>query len=204
MKLTCALPKGRLFEESVNLLIGKGILRERIEEGRKLVIEKGNLRMILAKPFDVPVYVEEGVADIGIVGRDVLLEKKPRVYEFGDLGIGKCTIVVAGKEADREKYKTSPYIRVATKYPNLTKSFFEKKNVKASIIHLNGSVELAPILGLSDYIVDLVQTGRTLRENNLAIIEEIGESTGVLIGNRVSFIAKREFIVDIIHKLFSI
>ncbi len=204
MKVTLALPKGRLFEESVDLLIGKGILKERIEESRKLVIEKDKLKIILAKPFDVPVYVEEGVADIGIVGRDVLLEKKPKVYEFGDLGIGKCKIVVAGKENDREKYKTSPYIRVATKYPNLTKSFFEKKNVKAGIIHLNGSVELAPILGLSDFIVDLVQTGRTLRENNLTVIEEISESTGVLIGNRVSFIAKRELIIDIIRKIFSI
>ncbi len=204
MKVTLALPKGRLFEESIDLLIGKGIIKERIEEGRKLVIEKDKLKIILAKPFDVPVYVEEGVADIGIVGRDVLLEKKPKVYEFGDLGIGRCKIVVAGKENDKEKYKISPYIRVATKYPNLTKSFFEKKNVKAGIIHLNGSVELAPILGLSDFIVDLVQTGKTLRENNLIIIEEISESTGVLIGNRVSFIAKRELIVDIIRKIFSI
>ncbi len=201
MKVTFALPKGRLFEESISLLRVKGLLSEDVKEGRKLVIESRDFSILLVKPFDVPVYVEQGVADIGIAGRDVLLERDPDIYEFIDLGIGKCKIVVAGKPEDVKKYGNCPYIKVATKYPNIAKNFFERKNIKTKIITLSGSVEIAPLLGLSDFIVDLVQTGRTLEENGLIVIEEIGESTAKLVANKVSFLNKRENITKIIGKL---
>ncbi|MEJ7620919.1 MAG: ATP phosphoribosyltransferase, partial [Aquificaceae bacterium] len=168
--LKIALPKGRLFEESLELFLKKGIIQEGFEEGRRLSVKVGDYEFLLVKPFDVPVYVENGVADLGVVGRDVLLERKPDLYVLFDLGIGFCRIVVAGKEENREKYLKSSYIKVATKYPRITQEFFSEKGVKCKVIPLSGSVELAPLIGLSDFIVDLVQTGRTLRENNLVVI----------------------------------
>ena len=198
--LKIALPKGRLFEESLELFLKKGIIQEGFEEGRRLSVKVGDYEFLLVKPFDVPVYVENGVADLGVVGRDVLLEKKPDLYVLFDLGIGFCKIVVAGKEENREKYLKSSYIKVATKYPRITQEFFSEKGVKCKVIPLSGSVELAPLIGLSDFIVDLVQTGRTLRENNLVVIEEITTSTAMLVCNRASYRNKKAEVLQVLER----
>ncbi len=198
--LKIALPKGRLFEESLELFLKKGIIQEGFEEGRRLSVKVGDYEFLLVKPFDVPVYVENGVADLGVVGRDVLLEKKPDLYVLFDLGIGFCRIVVAGKEENREKYLKSSYIKVATKYPRITQEFFSEKGVKCKVIPLSGSVELAPLIGLSDFIVDLVQTGRTLRENNLVVIEEITTSTAMLVCNRASYRNKKAEVLQVLER----
>jgi len=199
--LRIALPKGRLFGETVEFLKNRGIIQEGFEEGRKLQIQVENYEFLLVKPFDVPVYVENGVADLGVVGYDVLLEREPDVYELFDLGIGFCRLVVAGKQEKYDYYRTSSCLRVATKYLRITKNFFLEKGIKAKVIHLNGSVELAPLLNLSDAIVDLVQTGRTLKENNLVIFEEISPSTARLVCNRASYRNKKEQIFQLISKL---
>lgn len=196
--LKIALPKGRLFEESLELFLKKGILQEGFEEGRRLSVRVGDYEFLLVKPFDVPVYVENGVADLGVVGKDVLLERKPDLYVLFDLGIGFCRIVVAGKEENREKYLKSSYLKVATKYPRITQEFFSEKGIKCKVIPLSGSVELAPLIGLSDFIVDLVQTGRTLRENNLVVIEEITTSTAMLVCNRASYRNKKVEVLKIL------
>ena len=199
--ISIAIPKGRLFKESVDLLLSKGVLKERIEEGRKLTIETDKLTIFLVKPFDVPVYVENGVADLGVCGYDVFLERKPEVYRFLDLGIGACRISVAGKPEKEELYFNSSHLRVATKYENIARDFFSQKGVRVEIIYLNGSVELAPLIGLADFILDLVQTGRTLKENGLVEIDQVGSSTAWLIGNRASFRNKREDILKVLNSL---
>ena len=196
-----ALPKGRLFEESVELLLKKKLITEPLKEGRKLVLERDGLTFFLVKPFDVPVYVESGVADAGICGYDVFLERKPKVYRVLNLGIGFCRIAVAGKPESEERYFNSTHITVATKYPNIAYEFFKKKGVKATIYHLNGSVELAPLVGLAEFILDLVQTGRTLKENGLVIMEEITQSTAWFIVNKESFRIKNDIILTMIKKL---
>ncbi len=196
-----AVPKGRLFEESVEVLYSKGLIPQKLKEGRKLTVEVGNLTILLVKPFDVPVYVENGVADLGICGYDVYLEKSPDVYRVLDLGIGACRISVAGRPESEEKYWNSSYLKVATKYERIAKEFFTRKGVKAEIVPLSGSVELAPLIGLSDYILDLVQTGRTLKENGLIEIEEVGKSTAWLICNRASFRNKGSEIREFIENL---
>ncbi len=198
--LRIALPKGRLFQETIDLFLKKGIIKESFEEGRKLSIRIGDFEFFLVKPFDVPVYVENGVADLGVVGKDVLLERKPDIYTLYDLSIGFCKIVVAGKEEDREKYIKSSYLRVATKYPRIAQEFFENKGIRCKVIPLSGSVELSPLIGLSDFIVDLVQTGRTLKENNLVIIEEITHSTAMLVCNRASYRNMRLELLQLIDK----
>ncbi len=202
MKLKVALPKGRLFEESVSLFFESKLIDRTFEEGRKLSIETENFIFYLVKPFDVPIYVERGIADLGICGFDVFLERKPDVYRFIDLKIGKCRISVAGKKEKIDFYKNAHFFRVATKYVNITKEFFLRKGVNVEIISLSGSVELAPVLGLSDFIVDLVQTGRTLKENDLVEIEVIDKSSAWLIGNRASFRNKRKDIVEVIDSLY--
>ncbi len=196
-----ALPKGRLFKESVDLLFSKGILKKKVEEGRKLILELKDLTLLLVKPFDVPVYVEYGTADLGICGYDVYVEKNPHVYRLLDLGIGRCRISVAGKPESKELYEKSTFIKVATKYPRTTHRFFSEKGVKVDVIVLNGSVELAPTIGIAEFIVDLVQTGKTLKENGLVEMEVIEESTAWLICNRSSFRNKREEILEIIKAL---
>jgi len=196
-----ALPKGRLFEESVELLLKRGIIKEPLKEGRKLVIEKDGFTFFLVKPFDVPVYVESGVADAGICGYDVFLERKPKVYRVLDLGIGFCKIAIAGKPESEEKYFNSTHITLATKYPNVAYEFFKSKGIKATIYHLNGSVELAPLVGLAEFILDLVQTGKTLKENGLVIIEEVTTSTAWFIVNKESFRIKNDTILELIQKL---
>lgn len=199
--LRFALPKGRLFGETLELLLKKGIIDEPFEEGRRLSVRVGNYEFLLVKPSDVTVYVENGVADLGVVGKDILLEKKPDLYVLFDLGIGFCRIVVAGKEESREKYLKSSYIKVATKYPRISQEFFAKKGVRCKVIPLSGSVELAPVIGLSDFIVDLVQTGRTLKENNLTVIEEIAPSTAMLVCNRASYRNMRDEVMEVLNRL---
>jgi len=196
-----AVPKGRLFEESVELLHSRGLIPEKIEEGRKLTIQAGKLTLFLVKPFDVPVYVENGTADMGVCGYDVYLERRPDVYRLLDLGIGVCRISVAGKPESEEHYFRSSYLKVATKYPNVAKNFFSRKGVKVDILELSGSVELAPLIGLSDFILDLVQTGRTLKENGLIEIEEVERSSAWLICNRASFRNKSSYVAEIIESL---
>jgi len=196
-KLVLALPKGRLFKESVKLLMEAGLLEKPLEEGRKLVLETERFKILLAKPKDVPTLVESGLADLGVSGFDTIWESGKEVYQLLDLKIGYCRICVAGFPQKGEDYKKLSSIRIATKYPNIAREYFESKGVKPYIYILNGSVELAPLVGLTDYILDLVQTGRTLRENGLVVIEEIAESTARLITGKNTYYLKNGEITEV-------
>ena len=199
--LKIAIPKGRLFEESIKFLQEREIISKGFEEGRKLSIKVDGYEFFLVKPFDVPVYVENGVADLGIVGYDVLLERQPDLYRLYNLGIGFCKVVVAGPKESYEKYKEETYLKVATKYPRIARKFFSERGIKTHLVYLSGSVELAPLIGLSHCIVDLVQTGRTLKENNLIVYEEIAVSTAHLVCNRASYRSKRSRILELLDKI---
>ena len=204
--LTFALTKGRLAEKTLSLLESVGLTCEEMKDkgSRKLVFvnEEQKLRFFLAKGPDVPTYVEYGAADIGVVGKDTLLEEGRRVYEVLDLGFGKCRMCVCGPESARELLKHHEMIRVASKYPNIAKEYFyNKKNQTVDIIKLNGSVELGPILGLSDVIVDIVETGGTLRENGLEVLEEVCPLSARMIVNQVSMQMQPERIKDLIARL---
>lgn len=194
--LTIALPKGKLFKPAADLLSQLGYGAEDLHENsRKLVItnETAKIRYIITKTSDLPTYVEYGAADIGIIGKDVLLEEQRDVYELLDLGFGFCRMVVAvPKHLKRDKLSDYAHMRVATKYPVIAEQFFQDKGVQVEFIKLNGSIELAPMVGLSELIVDLVETGRTLKENNLVEIESVLPTTSRLIANRVSFKMKFE------------
>lgn len=188
--LTFALAKGRLAKKAMSYLEQVGITcDEMYSDTRKLIFtnEELKLKFFLAKASDVPTYVEYGAADIGIVGKDTILEEKKNLYEVLDLGFGACNMVVAGPESIREKLLYNNSIRVATKYPNIAKDYFyNKKNQKVEIIKLNGSIELAPLVGLSEVIVDIVETGSTLRENGLVVLEQIAPLSARVVVNRVS------------------
>jgi ATP phosphoribosyltransferase len=196
-KLVLALPKGRLFKETVKLFREAGLLEEELVEGRKLVLETERFKILLAKPKDVPTLVSSGFADLGVSGLDTLMESKKELPQLLDLGIGRCRICIAGRPEKREEYKNLSSIRVATKYPNIARDFFERKGVKPFIYVMNGSVELAPLIGMTDYILDLVQTGRTLKENGLVVIEEIAASTARLVVNPDSFYLKNDTVLEI-------
>ncbi|NGQ95695.1 ATP phosphoribosyltransferase [Brevibacillus sp. SYP-B805] len=199
-KLTIAMPKGRIFEEAVGFLQQAGLQATgELKESRKLIIpvEGTNLQFLLAKPMDVPTYVEYGVADVGVVGKDVLLEEERDVYELLDLRIGFCRMMVAGLPG----WKPTEAPRVATKYPRIASRFFREQGQQVEVIKLNGSVELAPLIGLADRIVDIVSTGQTLRENGLVELEHICDITTRLIANRASYRMKSEE-VDTIAQLF--
>jgi len=202
-KLVIALPKGRLFDQTVNLFKLSGVLEEEVKpESRKLIVESEEFKFLLVRAKDVPTYVEYGVADIGVAGDDVLLETKPDVYKPVDLKIGACRIVVAGLPESREFYNSNPsHLKVATKYPKITENFFKEKGINTTIIELYGSVELAPILGLSQFIVDIVETGTTLKENGLVVIDNVRPSSAKLIVNRISYKTKNQEITQIIKKL---
>lgn len=200
-KLVLALPKGRLFEESIQLLLEAGLIEKPLKEGRKLVLSTERFEILLSKPKDVPMLVESGYADLGVSGFDTIWESRREVFELLDLGIGYCKICIAGFPEGVERYKNLSSIKVATKYPNIAREYFEKRGIKPFIYTLNGSVELAPLIGLTDYILDLVQTGRTLRENGLVVVEEIAESTARLIANRESFFLKNGDILGITRRL---
>ncbi|MBO0799258.1 MAG: ATP phosphoribosyltransferase [Blastocatellia bacterium] len=204
-KLTIALSKGRLQEEALKLFARVGIIVAENElSSRKLLLDStdGRFSFVFVKPSDVPTYVEYGVADAGVCGHDVLLEAQAGVHEPLDLKIGRCQIAVAGKrEVVGQDYNLLATVRVATKYPRITTAYFHDKGVPIEVITLSGSVELAPLLGLSDRIVDLVETGRTLKENGLEVIDVIDESTARLIVNRASFHLKRVEVGTLIAEL---
>lgn len=189
--LTVALPKGKLFGKAVGMLEQLGYTAEGLrEDSRKLVIsnEAAKVRFIITKTADLPTYVEYGAADIGIIGKDVLLEESKDVYELLDLRFGLCRMMVAVPEAlCQEKLSDYAHLRVATKYPKVAESFFRSKGIQMEIIKLNGSIELAPMVGLAEMIVDLVETGRTLKENRLLEVAQVHTATARLIANRVSF-----------------
>ena len=200
--LNIALPKGRLGDQVYDMLASIGFdCPGYYEQNRKLVFEspEKNVRYLLVKPSDVAVYVEHHAADVGIVGKDILLEQNSDVYELLDLNIGKCRMAVAAPE----DYVEDPdrTLRVATKYVNVAKNFYAGRNRDIDIIKLNGSIELAPILGLTDVIVDSVETGNTLRENHLKVIEEFQNISARFIANKTSFKFENEIISQILNKL---
>ena len=200
--LNIALPKGRLGDKVYDMLASIGYdCPGYYEQNRKLVFEspEKNVRYLLVKPSDVAIYVEHHAADVGIVGKDILLEQESDVYELLDLKIGKCRMAVAAPE----DYVEDPdrTLRVATKYVNVAKNFYAGRNREIDIIKLNGSIERAPILGLSDVIVDIVETGSTIKENNLKVIEEFKDISARFIANKTSFKFENEIISDMIDKL---
>lgn len=201
--LTMAMPKGRIFEEAVDLLRKAELpLPPEFEESRKLIIDvpDAHLRFILAKPADVPTYVEYGVADLGVVGKDVLVEEERDVYELLDLKISRCHMAVAGLP----DWKPTHTPRVATKYPRLASRYFREQGHQVEVIKLNGSIELAPLIGLADRIVDIVSTGRTLKENGLVELEYIMPITSRLIANRASYRMKSAAIDHIYQRFTSV
>lgn len=207
--LTFALAKGRLAKQTLALLEKIGITCEEINDPdtRKLIFQNDELglRFFLSKPSDVPTYVEYGVADIGIAGRDTILEEGRNLYEVLDLGFGACRMCVCGPASAKELLKKNEIIRVATKYPNIAKNYFkDKKNQTVEIIKLNGSVELAPIVGLSEVIVDIVETGSTLRENGLEVLEVITELTARIVVNQVSLRMEHERINKLLTDIKSV
>ena len=204
--LTFALAKGRLAKKTLELLEEIGITCEEMKDkdSRKLIFvnEDLKLKFFLAKGPDVPTYVEYGAADIGVVGKDTLLEEGRRVYEVLDLGFGKCRMCVCGPESAKELLKHHEMIRVASKYPHIAKDYFYNvKHQTVDIIKLNGSVELGPIVKLSDVIVDIVETGSTLRENGLEVLEEICPLSARMIVNQVSMQMESQRIGTLIQKL---
>ena len=204
--LTFALAKGRLANKTLELLEKLGITCEEMKDkdSRKLIFvnEEQKLKFFLSKGPDVPTYVEYGAADIGVVGRDTIMEENRRVYEVLDLGFGKCRMCVCGPAEAAELLQHHERIRVATKYPLIAKEYFyNKKHQTVDIIKLNGSVELGPIVGLSDVIVDIVETGGTLRENGLGVLEEVCPLSARMIVNPVSMRMEYERISGLIHRL---
>lgn len=186
--LTIALPKGRLGEDALKLLKEIGYAKNVDMNSRQLIFEDINNQMtyMIVKPVDVITYVSQGVADIGIIGKDNILEEEPDVYELLDLGFGRCKFCIAGFP-NQILNKQDQILKVATKYPTVTKRYFKSKNQKIEIIKLNGSVELAPLVGLSDVILDIVETGNTLKANGLVVLEEIDDISAKLIVNRSSY-----------------
>ncbi|EIJ80587.1 ATP phosphoribosyltransferase catalytic subunit [Bacillus methanolicus PB1] len=202
--VTVAMPKGRIFEEAVELLRMAGYrLPPEFEDSRKLIIdvEEERMRFILAKPMDVLTYVEHGVADLGIAGKDVMLEEERDVYELLDLKISHCYLAVAGLP-NTKMNDVAP--KIATKYPNVAAAYFREQGEQVEIIKLNGSIELAPLIGLSDRIVDIVSTGRTLKENGLVEYERIVDITSRLVVNPVSYRMKDERISELVERLSTV
>ena len=202
--LTLALPKGRLLDGALDLVRELGV--DGIDaESRKLIFsdEARGLRLLLLKPVDVPAYVTYGAADLGIVGKDILAEQAPDVYEPLDLGFGFCRLVVAEPRElwERDDPSKWSWVRVATKYPRMTEAYFSERGIQVEIVRLDGSIELAPLVGLADRIVDLVQSGETLRANGLVEVAEITRSTARLIVNRASMKTEYGAVTGLIHAL---
>ncbi|MBN2072662.1 MAG: ATP phosphoribosyltransferase [Actinobacteria bacterium] len=203
-----AVPKGYLFEQCVELLEKAGFnIKPLASKKRKLCIKSDSdpVEYIISRPMDVPVYVEHGACDIGFSGKDVLMEKESNVYELLDLKNGKCRLVLAtlkdGIEAVKNHYRHFGSLKVATSYPNIASRYFESKGMQVEIIKLYGSVELAPVLGIADEILDITSTGRTMEENNLVEMENIAESTTRLIANPASYRVKYRSIRGFVDKL---
>lgn len=204
--LTIALTKGRLAKKTLKLLEQVGMTCEEIydKDSRKLIFvnEELKLKFFLAKGPDVPTYVEYGAADIGVVGKDTIMEEGRNVHEVLDLRFGKCRMCVCGPESARELLERRELIRVATKYPKIAKEYFyNERHQTVEIIKLNGSIELAPLVGLSEVIVDIVETGSTLRENNLGVLEEVCPLSARMIVNPVSMRLENDRIKELIAKL---
>jgi ATP phosphoribosyltransferase len=202
--ITIALSKGKLLDEAMVLFQHAGYsCPELSEESRKLVFtcRDSETALLIVRPTDIPTYVEYGAADAGIVGKDVLLEQEPDIYEPLDLGFGFCRISVAALKGQERRQRLSSKLRVATKYPNITQRYFNQQGIPVEIIKLYGSIELAPVVGLADRIVDLVSSGNTLKANNLTEVEVIAESTARLIINRASLKTKYVPITDLIARL---
>jgi len=202
--LTLALPKGRLLDGALTLLGGLGV--EGVDaDSRKLIFTdaRRGLRLLLLKPADVPAYVSYGAADLGIVGKDILLEQAPDAYEPLDLGFGFCRLVVAEPRElwERDDPAKWSWVRVATKYPRLTEQYFSERGVQVEIVRLDGSIELAPLVGLAERIVDLVQSGETLRANGLVEVAEITRSTARLIVNRASMKTAHRAVTELIDEM---
>jgi ATP phosphoribosyltransferase len=200
--LNVALPKGRLGEKVYDMFEKAGYPCPSIKENnRKLIFENQELgiRFFWVKPSDVAIYVERGAADVGVAGKDILVEYKPDVYELADLQMGKCSMCVAGKKDFVDNRNKT--LRVATKFVNIAKEYYSSQGRDIDIIALNGSIELAPILNLSDVIVDIVETGTTLKENNLEVVERFLPISARLIANKSSFKFKTEIIEDVRKKL---
>jgi ATP phosphoribosyltransferase len=197
--LTVALPKGRIANETLEIfekIFGESF----VFDDRKLILEVGEFRFLLVRNQDVPAYVLHQSADIGVVGLDVLEEKEEDLVRLLDLGIGKCKLCVVVREGDELDY-SSPDIKIATKMVNITKNYFSKKAMAVEVIKLYGSIELAPLVGLSDAIVDIVETGDTMKQNGLKVVETIMESSAHLIANKNSFIEKKEEIISLYRKI---
>ena len=201
--LNVALPKGRLGEKVYKLFQAAGYECPDILDPntRKLIFENydAGIRFFWVKPSDVSIYVERGAADLGVAGKDILMEYKPDVFELADLKLGKCRLAVAFKKGFRDRHDYT--LKVATKFPNVTTDYYAKKSRNVDIIKLNGSIELAPILGLSDVILDIVETGTTLLENNLEPIETVAQVSARLIANISSYQFKNAEINEIIKKI---
>ena len=200
--VSVALPKGRLGEKVYARFKAAGYPCPSIEEeNRKLIFENpsAGVRYFWVKPSDVAIYVERGAADVGVAGKDILLEYEPDVYELADLGLGKCRMCVAGKKDFRDR--TDRVLRVATKFPRIASGYYGSMSRDIDIIHLNGSIEIAPILGLSDVIVDIVETGTTLRENHLKVLRSFMPISARFIANRASYQFKRREIEALLGRL---
>lgn len=204
MTIKLALAKGRLADETLALLERAGVsCPELKEKSRKLVFhdQSGKYEFIMVKPSDVPTYVDYGVADVGVVGKDTLMEENRPLYELLDLGFGKCRMCVAGFPQRRQELITASHFRVATKYPAIARRYYEERGENVEIIKLNGSVELGPLVGLSDVIVDIVESGATLRANGLEVLETVCDLSARLVVNRVSLKTKASEIKQLIESL---
>ncbi len=200
--LNVALPKGRLGEKVYDMFEKAGFECPSIKEpGRKLIFEnpEAGVRYFWVKPSDVPVYVERGAADIGVAGKDILLEYEPDIYELLDLNLGKCRMAVAAPKGFRDNYRRT--LKVATKFSNIARNYYNSLGRDIDIVHLNGSIEIAPILGLTDVIVDIVETGETLRENNLEVYETVVPISARLIANKSGYRFKSEQIENLTENL---
>lgn len=198
--LTLAIPKGRVSQQLAPLLDKAGIPTGSLRaEDRRLVRQSddGSVRFLLLKPDDVPTYVEYGVADLGLSGRDVLLERRYDLYQLLDLGVGVCRMVVAGPKGTADLARP----RVATKFPRIATEHFAKKGIQAEVIYVGGSVELAPLVGLSDVIVDIVESGATLKENHLEVLEHIADISTVLVANRSLYKLRHQLVAPLIARL---
>jgi ATP phosphoribosyltransferase len=200
VSLTVALSKGKLLRGTEALFRGAGLAFPD-GNGRRLVVEAGSLRFLFVKDMDVPTYVEYGVADCGIAGRDVLLEAESDVFEPLDLGFGRCRLVVARPARAEGAIDGASTVRVATKYPRVAASHFLGRGLSVEVVRLAGSVEIAPGLGLADCILDVVETGRTLRANDLVAVETVAESSARLVVNRASFHARRDEVLSLVQTL---
>src|SRR2546426_2510000 len=204
--LRLALPQGTLWEETLVAVEAAGLATGALRDGgRRLVIEAGAVRYILARPSDIPTYVAHGAADAGIVGKDVLLESDADVLELADLRYGRCRFVVAAPadtlDRSLDEYRHLGSLEVATKYPRVAEAHFRGRGVQVEIVKVAGSAEVAPQVGLADWIVDLVATGATLRANDLAIVEEISSSTARLVANPAAYHLRRSEIAPLVEKL---